>query len=160
MGGRKKLTLQGQVRSDGAFAIAVAAYYPERLRHTPKTSEVWTVPQFEMGHRPWAGDVYQAGVLLRRHLLESGLCWNGAPAAINAARATGHVACGTGLHLEHLRKDYEVEGLDISEEMLTVARDRLPGVPLHVADMADLGTCFDAITCLASSISHMLSEDL
>ena len=72
------------------------------------------------------------------------------------------VACGTGLHLEHWQQDYEVEGLDISQEMLTVARDRLPGVPLHVADMADfdLGTCFDAITCLASSISHMLSEDL
>ena len=72
------------------------------------------------------------------------------------------VACGTGLHLKHWREDYEVAGLDISEEMLTVARDRLPNVPLHAADMADfgLGTRFDAITCLFSSIGHMLSEDL
>ena len=71
------------------------------------------------------------------------------------------VACGTGLHLKHWRQDYEVEGVDISDEMLAVARDRLPNVPLHVADMADfdLGTRFDAITCLFSSIGHMLSED-
>ena len=72
------------------------------------------------------------------------------------------VACGTGMHLEHWREDYEVAGLDISEEMLAVARERLPNVPLHAADMADfsLGTRFDAVTCLFSSIGHMLSEDL
>ena len=56
------------------------------------------------------------------------------------------VACGAGLHLERWQQDYTVEGLDISEEMLAVARDRLPNVPLHVADMADfnLGARFDA----------------
>ncbi len=74
------------------------------------------------------------------------------------------VACGTGLHLEHLRRDYgyEVEGLDISEEMIAVARGRLPDVPLHVADMTDfdLGRRFDVVTCLFSSIGHMLTEDL
>ena len=72
------------------------------------------------------------------------------------------VACGTGLHLKHWQEDYEVAGLDISEEMLAVARERLPNVPLHAADMADfdLGTRFDAITCLFSSIGHLLSEDL
>lgn len=72
------------------------------------------------------------------------------------------VACGTGLHLEHWQEDYEVAGLDISEEMLAVARERLPNVPLHAADMADfrLGTRFDAITCLFSAIGHLLSEDL
>ena len=72
------------------------------------------------------------------------------------------VACGTGLHLEQWQGDYEVAGLDISEEMLTVARERLPNVPLHAANMADfrLGARFDAITCLFSSIGHMLSEEL
>lgn len=33
------------------------------------------------------------------------------------------VACGTGLHIEHLRRHFHVEGLDICPELLEVARD-------------------------------------
>ena len=71
------------------------------------------------------------------------------------ARTLLDVACGTGKHLEHLRDHYDVEGLDASAEMLAVAARRLPGVPLHRADMfADwsLGRAFDAVTCLFSAI--------
>ena len=38
------------------------------------------------------------------------------------------VACGTGAHLEHLHRHYEVAGVDMSRSMLEVARNRLPGV--------------------------------
>src|SRR5215470_16091326 len=67
------------------------------------------------------------------------------------------VACGTGAHLEVLRRWYAVEGADISTEMLEVARTRLKDVPLHVADMRtlDLGKTFDAVTCLFSAIGHV-----
>ena len=73
------------------------------------------------------------------------------------ARTLLDVACGTGAHLEVLRRWYEVEGVDLSPEMLEVARERLPDVPLHVADMRslDLGRKFDAVTCLFSAIGYV-----
>ncbi len=67
------------------------------------------------------------------------------------------VACGTGEHLRHLRAFYHVEGLDASEEMLALARTKLPGVPLHLGDMRsfDLGTRFHVVTCLFGSIGYV-----
>lgn len=75
------------------------------------------------------------------------------------ARTLLDVACGTGRHLEQLREMYDVEGTDISTEMLTVARDRLPGVTLHESDMRELSLArtFDAITCLFSAIGYAQS---
>jgi len=71
------------------------------------------------------------------------------------------VACGTGSHLVHLRELFEVEGLDRSEALLAVARERLPGVRLHRADMRtfELRSQFDAITCLFSSIGYLTTLD-
>lgn len=69
------------------------------------------------------------------------------------------VACGTGVHLSHLRTWYDVEGVELSPWMLTVARRRLPDVPLFQYDMRhfDLGKRFDAVTCLFSAIGYMRS---
>lgn len=67
------------------------------------------------------------------------------------------VACGTGLHVECLAAEWQVEGVDLSAEMLARARARNPGVPFHQADMVnfELGRRFDAVTCLFSSIGYM-----
>jgi ubiquinone/menaquinone biosynthesis C-methylase UbiE len=67
------------------------------------------------------------------------------------------VACGTGSHLQHLKEHFQVEGLDVSPQMVELARRKLPDVPLHVADMADfdLGRRFDVVTCLFSSIGYL-----
>jgi SAM-dependent methyltransferase len=72
------------------------------------------------------------------------------------ARTLLDVACGTGKHLEALQDRYAVEGLDLDERLLAVARARLPGVTLHHADMRnfELGRKFDAITCLFSAIGY------
>lgn len=73
------------------------------------------------------------------------------------------VGCGTGQFLVRLRNTFTVEGLDISSEMLDVARRRVPGVTLHVGDMRTfrLEREFDAVVCLFSSIGYMTtSEDL
>ena len=45
--------------------------------------------------------------------------------------------------------------------MLGIARHRLPGVPLHLADMRDfdLPERFDAVTCLFSSIGYLTTDD-
>jgi ubiquinone/menaquinone biosynthesis C-methylase UbiE len=71
------------------------------------------------------------------------------------------VACGTGAHLAHLRRNFEVEGLDLSPLMLEAARGKLPGVAFHEADMTDfeLGRRFDVVTCLFSSIGYAVTED-
>lgn len=71
------------------------------------------------------------------------------------------VACGTGRHLELLRTSFEVEGLDLSPELLEVARDRLPDVLFHCADMRDfrIPSRFDVIVCLFSSIGYMTTLD-
>jgi SAM-dependent methyltransferase len=73
------------------------------------------------------------------------------------ARSLLDVACGTGAHLRYLRDWYEIEGLDLNEDLLRVATRRLPGVPLHTADMRDfdLGRRFDVVTCLFSSIGYV-----
>lgn len=68
------------------------------------------------------------------------------------------VATGTGLHLEYFEKLYlHVAGLDLSDKQLAIARQRMPKVVLHQADMLNfrLYSTFDAITCLFSAIGYM-----
>ena len=71
------------------------------------------------------------------------------------------VACGTGRHLEYLKRDFRVEGLDFSAEMLAVARGRCPEIPFHEASLVDfrLDGRFDAITCLFGSIGYAHTLD-
>jgi SAM-dependent methyltransferase len=69
------------------------------------------------------------------------------------------VACGTGAHLAHMRRWYDVAGVDVEPAMLEQARRRLPDVPLDVGDMRtlDLGRRFDVVVCLFSAIGYMRS---
>jgi ubiquinone/menaquinone biosynthesis C-methylase UbiE len=71
------------------------------------------------------------------------------------------VACGTGLHIEHLVRHFHIEGLDICPELLEIARERVPGVLLHLGDMTNfsLGKQFDIVTCLFSSIGYVKTLD-
>ena len=39
------------------------------------------------------------------------------------------VACGTGLHLQHLSETFDVEGLDLDAGLLAIARERLTDLP-------------------------------
>ncbi|MDP2313169.1 MAG: class I SAM-dependent methyltransferase [Pseudomonadota bacterium] len=70
-------------------------------------------------------------------------------------------ACGTGKHLAELRRWYTVAGVDLSAEMLAIARARLPDVPLTQADMRDpiFGPRADALLCLFSSIAYLHDRD-
>jgi len=71
------------------------------------------------------------------------------------------VACGTGTHAQALAAHYAVEGMDLDEGLLATARERLPGVPLHHADMRDFdfGRAYDVVTCLFSSIGYAVTVD-
>ena len=67
------------------------------------------------------------------------------------------VACGTGRHLEFLRRGHVVVGVDGSRKMLRLARRRLPGVRLVLGDMRSfrLDRRFDVVSCLFSAIGHL-----
>jgi ubiquinone/menaquinone biosynthesis C-methylase UbiE len=67
------------------------------------------------------------------------------------------VACGTGNHLTHLNDHYEIEGVDLDEQMLEIARRKHPDVAFHQGDMLDfnLDQSFDVVTCLFSSIGYV-----
>ncbi len=81
------------------------------------------------------------------------------------ARAEGHrvtdvldLACGTGgLTRSLTARGLNVTGLDGSEDMLAVARARLPGVPLVRGDLRDfaLPGQFDLITCVFDSLNNL-----
>lgn len=72
------------------------------------------------------------------------------------------IACGTGLHDQYLQEWYEVEGLDLSEAQLAIARHRLPDMMFYQDNMIsfDLGVRYDIITCLFSAIGHLKYEEL
>ena len=67
------------------------------------------------------------------------------------------VACGTGGHIQYLKQSFDTEGLDISAELLALARQNNPDVKFHLGDIMDfnLGEQFDVITCLFSSIGYV-----
>jgi SAM-dependent methyltransferase len=67
------------------------------------------------------------------------------------------VACGTGLHLKHLKDDFSCTGVDVSTAMLKIARKNARGAVFRQADMRTLklGKQFDIITCLFSSIGYL-----
>ena len=73
------------------------------------------------------------------------------------ARSILDVGCGTGRHLELLGPEFERVGIDLSDEMLAVARDRCPDVEFLQADMTtiDLGRRFDVVTCLLSAVAYV-----
>ena len=70
-------------------------------------------------------------------------------------------ACGTAAHMMHLRQWYDIRGFDLSEPMIQIAREKLPDMPLFVADMASfhVEAQFDALLCLFSSIGYVYPED-
>jgi SAM-dependent methyltransferase len=74
------------------------------------------------------------------------------------------VACGTGSHSKILvGRGYEVTGVDISEDMLRIARSKVKGRAKFLrGDMRDLDAVvegkYDAATCLFSSISYNLTK--
>jgi SAM-dependent methyltransferase len=74
------------------------------------------------------------------------------------ARTLLELACGTGAILKILGKSYQVIGLDISPQMLSFARKKLPNVRFYRKDMVrfDLATKFDVIICVFDSINHVL----
>jgi SAM-dependent methyltransferase len=62
--------------------------------------------------------------------------------------------CGTGSHIKHLVDVYDCTGFDISDQLVSIAREKVPEATFYQADMKrfSLGEFFDIITCLFNSI--------
>lgn len=71
------------------------------------------------------------------------------------------LACGTGGHIPYFKDDYQVSGLDLSEDMLARARKKFPGIRFHRANLVDfhLERDFDAMICLYGSIGFVKTVD-
>jgi len=69
------------------------------------------------------------------------------------------IACGTGNILGELKDEYDVEGLDLSHEMLEIAKKKLPEVKFHQDDMTKffLSKKFDVVICVFDSVNHLLA---
>jgi ubiquinone/menaquinone biosynthesis C-methylase UbiE len=68
------------------------------------------------------------------------------------------IACGTGAILKLMEKHYEVSGLDLSKEMLSIARKKISKGNFYHKDMTSfsLNKKFDIILCVYDSINHLL----
>lgn len=71
------------------------------------------------------------------------------------------VACGTGILAAELKNmNFEVSGIDISEDMINVARETTVGINYEVADMRNfnLNRKFHIITCAFDSINYITNN--
>ena len=66
------------------------------------------------------------------------------------------VACGTGEHAKYLVDSYSILGIDISPEMLKLARKKVPGAEFKIGDMKTLALNqkFDIILCMFAAIAY------
>jgi SAM-dependent methyltransferase len=100
------------------------------------------------GGKPYADEAAAVHARIQAHLRSGG-------------DALLDVGCGTGSHAAHLRGHYRVDGLDLEEGLLRIARGRYPDAAFHQGDMTDfdLGREFDALVCLFSAIGYVRTED-
>ena len=107
-----------------------------------------------------SADIYDALYFFKDYVAEAAEIHRLIQERKPGARTLLDVACGTGAHLEHLGRNYEVEGLDLEGALLEMARARLPDVSLHKGDMVsfELDKNYDVVTCLFSSIGYVETE--
>ena len=77
-----------------------------------------------------------------------------------AVRSSLDLACGSGVLCEILyAQGIDASGMDLSEGMITVARERDPRIHYEVADM--ITYCperqFDLVTCTGDALNHILN---
>ncbi|WP_227716981.1 class I SAM-dependent DNA methyltransferase [Methanobacterium paludis] len=77
----------------------------------------------------------------------------------NEGRKLLDVACGTGTHASVLIEDFQVIGVDISEDMMKIARKKVPNAQFIHGDMKklDLREKFDVVICMFSAIHYNTS---
>lgn len=83
--------------------------------------------------------------------------------AVTKKRSEGNnlldIGCGSGTHLNLLRKRYNIFGIDKSSQMIKIARQKVKGGKFFVKDMKtfSLNHRFDTIICMFSAINYNLN---
>src|SRR4051812_27400295 len=82
-------------------------------------------------------------------------------AAHPEAKTILDVACGTAEHARHLKSRYRLDGIDLSEDFLGIARKKNPECGYFQADMTNftLSAKYDVVMSLFSSIGYVLTEE-
>lgn len=77
------------------------------------------------------------------------------------AKSLLELGCGSGSMLKLLTRYYTCEGMDLSREMLRIARLKAPKARLHHGDISDfdLERRFDVVICPFDTINHITSFD-
>lgn len=67
------------------------------------------------------------------------------------------LACGTGGHIPYFKDAYNIWGLDLSEDMLAIARKKFPDSHFYCENLTDfkLDRKFDAMICMYGSIGFV-----
>ncbi len=71
------------------------------------------------------------------------------------------VGCGTGILASELyKKNFEVSGIDISEDMINIAKEKTNGINFKVADMESFkfDKKFDIIICAFDAINYLICD--
>ena len=68
-----------------------------------------------------------------------------------------NVACGTGNHDQYLKDTFSVDGLDLNDEFIDIAKTKNKNGQYFVEDMINfnLGKKYDVVLCLFSSIGYV-----
>jgi 2-polyprenyl-3-methyl-5-hydroxy-6-metoxy-1,4-benzoquinol methylase len=75
------------------------------------------------------------------------------------AKTVLELGCGTGVFLEYFSNHgYKMTGIDLSQEMLEIARQKVPKANLSCQNMAIFSSQFkyDVVLCLFDSINHLI----
>lgn len=66
-------------------------------------------------------------------------------------------ACGTGNHIQYLKKYFNITGVDLDRDMLRIASKKLSDIKFIRGDMRTfkLNKQFDVVVCLFSAIGHL-----
>lgn len=101
----------------------------------------------EYGHKNYAKESKIIHRLIKKHCKSKG-------------KELLDVACGTGGHDIYFRKWYNVTGIDLSPNMLAIARKKVKGVRYLQGNMQTfkLGRKFDAIACLFSAFNYNITK--
>ena len=80
----------------------------------------------------------------------------------NLGKSVADFGCGTGTHLKLLKEaGFNVVGVDISPEMIKLARKKNPSIKIEKGDMRNfkLNLPQDMIICMYSALNYLESED-
>ena len=77
------------------------------------------------------------------------------------ARTILDIACGTGEHARLLSPDFDVDGIDLEQKFVEIARAKNPAGNFSVADMRafQLEKRYDVVQCLFGSIGYLLTPE-